>query len=131
MVIETSALVAILLEEPEADRFLQAMAMDPSLLLGAVSLVEASLVLRSRKGSMAHKELQQFLEESGIVVVPFSRDHADLAVQAWERFGKGRHRAALNFGDCCSYALAKSTGEPLLYKGDDFRQTDLAAVAFL
>lgn len=128
MVIETSALVAILLEEPEASAFLEVMASGSTLLLSAVSLLEASLVLQTRKDAPIYEELQLFIEESGIVVVPFSHAHAEIAHEAWKRYGKGRHRASLNFGDCCSYALAKSTGEPLLYKGEDFRHTDLPGV---
>jgi len=126
VIIDTSALVAILFEEPERRRFVEAIAAAKQRRLGAAGLVELTMVLARKVGSEAGMECDRFLRDSGIVVEPVTREHAILARQAFLDFGKGRRPAGLNFGDCFSYALAKATGEPLLFKGNDFSQTDLA-----
>ncbi|MGH9077873.1 MAG: type II toxin-antitoxin system VapC family toxin [Acidimicrobiales bacterium] len=129
MVLDTSALVAILLHEPERDAFLDAVAAAPTRLVSAATLVEASVVLERRRGDHAGRELDLLVHRAGIRVVAVDGDQAELARGAWRRYGKSRHPAALNYGDLFSYALARATGEPLLYKGDDFAKTDLGARA--
>lgn len=125
MVIDTSALVAALEGEPEGQSFVEAIAAAPRVLLSAASLVEASLVLESRRGEAAGRELDLFLHRARVQVIPVDADQAELARRAWRRFGRGRHPAGLSYGDLFAYALATATGEPLLYKGDDFARTDV------
>lgn len=125
MVVDSSALVAILRGEPEEPAFRNAIRTAPSRLLGAPTRVEVSMVALGRRGDPGLEQMQALIERLELEVVPFSDDHAKLAIEAFRRFGKGRHPAALNYGDCFSYALAKATGEPLLFKGDDFSQTDI------
>jgi ribonuclease VapC len=127
MVVDTSAIVAILLDEPEAESFAKRIAADPKRLISALSALEAAIVLQARKGPAGVRELDLLLHSTGMDVVSLDVDQVQLARSAYERFGKGRHPAALNLGDCCSYALARSTGEPLLFKGNDFSQTDLSS----
>jgi ribonuclease VapC len=128
MVIDTSAVVAILLEEPDWDVFLEAIAADPIRLLSSVNALETALVLEARKRDQGGRELDLLLHKSRINIVPFTQEHVDEARSAWEKYGKGNHRAALNICDCCAYALSKTSGEPLLFKGNDFRQTDVIPV---
>jgi ribonuclease VapC len=128
MVIDTSALVAILNDEPERDAFANAIERDSSRLVSAVSVIEASLVLETRFGEDAVDDLDLLLAKTGARIVPFSIDDIGPVRAAYRKFGKGRHPAGLNFGDCFSYALSISTGEPLLFKGDDFSQTDVDVV---
>ena len=130
MVIDSSALVAILSLEPEAARLAQAIEADPTRLISAATLLEAGIVMEARFGAAGCKELDLLVAKAGAVVEPLTADQASIAREAWRRFGKGRHAAALNFGDCCSYALARATGEPLLFKGTDFANTDIAAVSY-
>jgi ribonuclease VapC len=130
LVIDTSALVALLGMEPEAPRLAQAMEADPLRLVSAATLVEASIVLESRQGEAAVRELDLLLARAGMQIEPVTAEQADLARQAWRRFGRGRHPAALNYGDCFSYALSRATGEALLFKGNDFPQTDVAAATY-
>jgi ribonuclease VapC len=125
MVIDSSALVAILLNEPEQTSLIDAITADRTRICGAPTLVETGMVIMSRRGEPGLAELRAFYERAAVVTAGFGAEHVDLAVDAFRRFGKGRHPAALNFGDCFSYALAKATGEPLLFKGDDFSQTDI------
>ncbi len=125
MVIDSSAILAILFQEPEAESFAQAIKADPVRLISAVSVFEASMVVESRLGASGGRELDLLLHRAKADVVAFDGDQAELARHAWRRFGRARHPAGLNFGDCCSYALAKTSGEPLLYKGEDFRLTDV------
>ena len=129
MVVDTSALVAILLAEDEAQDFAARIDSDPVRLVSSVSVFEASMVLGAKKGPLGIGELDLLLQRASIEQVPFNKEQAEVARRAWLRFGKGRHRAALNFGDCCSYALASVSGEPLLAKGDDFVQTDIRLAA--
>jgi ribonuclease VapC len=126
MVIDTSALLAILLGEPEADEFSQAISRDSKRLVSSMSALEAAVVLYARKGRGGVLELDLLLHSAGAVVVSLDADQALLARTAYETYGKGHHPAALNLGDCCSYALARSSGEPLLFKGNDFSRTDVA-----
>lgn len=127
MVIDTSALVAILENEPERRSFIDAIAADPVRLVSAATLLEAGIVLESRRGEHAGRELDLFLHRAKVQVVPVDESQVEVARAAYRRYGKGRHAAGLNFGDCFSYALAKVRGQPLLFKGDDFRLTDAAA----
>ncbi len=125
MVIDSSALLAILLQEPEAEPFARAISGDPKRLMSAVSALEAAIVVQARKGPAGVRELDLLLHAAGVKVVSFDPEQVLLARAAYERYGKGHHPAALNLGDCCSYALAVSSGQPLLFKGGDFSRTDL------
>jgi ribonuclease VapC len=126
MVIDTSALLAILLDEGEAELLAEKIASDPRRLLSAVSQLETSIVILARKGPVGGRELDLLLHRSRIETVAFTAEQAEVAREAWLRFGKGHHPASLNLGDCCAYALARVSGNPLLFKGDDFAQTDVA-----
>ena len=128
MVIDTSALVAILLGEPEAEAFATAIARDPKRLVSAFSVLEISIVIEAKKGDAGGRELDMLLHRSRIESIAMDAEQAELARIAWRTYGKGRHPAGLNIGDCCSYALSKLSGEPLLFKGDDFSTTDLKIV---
>jgi len=126
MVIDTSALVAILQAEPERDAMLDALAKGDRRLVSAVTVLEAAMVLEGRYGPDAGADLELFLFDARTEIVPFDSRQAQAAVRAWRKYGKGRHPAQLNLGDCCVYALAKVTGEPVLSKGGDFPRTDIA-----
>jgi len=130
LVIDTSALVALLGMEPEAARLAQAIEGDAVRLLSAATLLESSIVLESRQGEAAVRELDLLLAKAGVQIEPVTAEQAEVARQAWRRFGKGRHGAGLNFGDCFSYALSRVTGEALLFKGKDFPQTDVTAAIY-
>ena len=119
--------MAILLREPEAARFGAALSETPRAAISAATLVELTMVAEGRAGPPVRPVLDALLAESGVEVVPFTAEHAALATDGWRRFGRGRHPAALNLGDCFAYALSKARDEPLLYKGDDFSQTDVKA----
>lgn len=125
MVIDTSALLAILFAEPEAVALAQKITESDARLISAVSLLEASIVVAARKGSEGSAALDEIVTALAPEIVPFDASQAHVALNAWRNFGKGRHPAGLNFGDCCSYALARSTEMPLLYKGNDFGKTDV------
>ena len=127
MVIDTSAIVAILFGEAEARRFARAIDRDTLRLMSAVSVLEATMVLESELGEAGGRELDLLLHRAGIEIVGFLPDQLDAARRAFRAYGKGRHPAGLNFGDCFSYALARSTGQPLLFKGNDFARTDVEA----
>ena len=129
MVIDTSAIIAILLDEPERAVFVEAIATDSTRLMSASTLLECHLVIESRKQALGRAELELFTYEAEIDVVPFDQVQATLAATAWRAYGKGRHSAGLNFGDCFAYALAKALEEPLLFKGNDFSQTDIVRVS--
>lgn len=130
MVIDTSALLALLGMEPEAERIAGAIEADPVRLLSAASLVEATIVVESKRGPEAGRELDLLIAKAGVQVEAVTTEQGEIARDAWRRFGKGRHVAGLNFGDCFSYALAKTSAEPLLFKGADFAQTDISIVAY-
>jgi ribonuclease VapC len=125
MVIDTSALLAILQDEPERRRFNEWIEAADSRAVSVATLVEVSIVLESRYGAEGPRDLDSFLERAGIELHPVDLEQARLARAAFARFGKGRHPASLNYGDCFSYALARVLEEPLLFKGDDFSKTDV------
>jgi len=125
MVIDTSALLAILLGEAGAQDVAAAIEHDAPRLLSAANLLEASIVIEARKGEAGGRELDLLLYRGEIEVVAVDRDQAEAARTAWRRFGKGRHPAALNYGDCFAYALAKTRRQKLLFRGGDFAQTDI------
>lgn len=127
MVIDTSAILAILPDEPERRTFNEAIEAAESRVLSAATFVEVSMVIESRYGAEGLRDLDVFLERAGVQLAAVDPEQAHVARRAFSRFGKGRHRAGLNYGDCFSYALATVLGEPLLYKGDDFRHTDIAS----
>ena len=129
IVVDTSAIIAVLYREPGLDRFVRAIAEAESCFLSAVGYFEAAMVLIGRSAPEAAMALDSFVERSAIELVPFDDEQAKQARDAFIRFGKGRHPAALNFGDCVSYALAQARGLPLLYKGDDFAKTDVISAA--
>ena len=125
MVIDTSALIAILLGEPEAEPFALAIAGDSKRLIGAFTALETGIVIEAKKGESGGRELDLLLHQARIEIVPVTAEQFEIALSAWRTYGKGRHPAGLNIGDCCSYALAKCAGEPLLFKGDGFSRTDI------
>ena len=131
MVIDTSALLAILFEEARAPWLRSAMSSDPVRLMSTMSVLEVTCVISARLGPLAVSELTLFLREFRVEPVPFDQRQLELAQNAWLRFGRGFHAARLNFGDCASYALSHFSGEPLLFVGDDFRQTDVAGVSYV
>jgi ribonuclease VapC len=126
MVIDTSAIVAILLNEPESPALTTLIARSPSRAMSAMSRLEADIVALGRLDVAGLAALDRIIASLDLEIVPFDGDQATLAREAFMRFGKGRHRAGLNFGDCAAYALAKQRGEKLLFKGTDFAATDLA-----
>lgn len=127
MVIDTSAIVAILRNEPEAVRLERALVADQIRLVPATCVLEARMVLVSRRGEHALAEIDLWLKRIEAAIIAVDADLVDLATQGWLTYGKGRHPAALNFADCISYALAKRADEPLLFIGNDFAQTDIEA----
>lgn len=129
MVIDTSALLAILFNEPERRRFTEALEAADARALSVVSFVEASLVVEVRVGAAGTRLLDELIERANVELIPVDVAQSKEARAAFTRFGKGRHAAALNFGDCFSYALARTRDEPLLFKGNDFAHTDVRAAA--
>lgn len=126
--VDTSALVAVVLGESDAESYLSMLSSNAGdIEVSAATLVEASIVVTAKQGDAADDDLKRLLTLVEATTVPVDHEHARAAIAAWRRFGKGRHSAALNFGDCFSYALAKTSGAALLYKGDDFTQTDIAS----
>lgn len=125
MVLDSSALIAILENQPESRALRAAVQSDPVRLISAATMIEASMVALGRQGESGLETLHVFCSKADITTAAVSPEQVELAVDAFRRFGKGRHPAGLNFGDCFSYALAKATGEPLLFKGGDFAQTDV------
>ena len=128
MILDTSALAAIFFGEPEAALYTQLVQEADRCLISAANFLELSIVIEGQIGPDAARQSDIFFRRAGIVIEPFTIDQAYLACQAFLDFGKGRHPAGLNFGDCFSYALAKITGEPLLFKGEDFNKTDITSV---
>ena len=127
MIIDTSAVLAILFAEVDAPRFADAIARAPVRLISAANFLEAGIVVDNQIGAAAGRQLDVLLSRAEIHVEAVTREHADLARQAYLDFGKGNHAAGLNFGDCFAYALARTTGLPLLFKGNDFARTDVAS----
>ena len=128
MIVDTSAVLAILQDEPERRRFNEAVEAADSRLMSVATFVEVSIVIESRFGAEGLHHLDLFVDRAGMELVPVDVEQTRVARGAFSRFGKGRHRAALNYGDCFSYALAQVMGEPLLYKGEDFSGTDIRSV---
>ena len=128
MVLDTSALVAILFDEPERDRFARVIAADPTRLVSAGTLLETGIVVEARRGESAGRELDLLLHRMRATVVALDEQQADIARSAWRRYGKGNHPAGLNLGDCFAYALARVSGQALLHKGDDVGLTDIDVV---
>ena len=125
MVIDSSAFAAILLGEAEQTAFIEAITADRTRIAGAATVFETSIVLLARRGEAGVADLHAFYARAAVQTAGFEAEHVEVAIDAFRRFGKGRHPAGLNFGDCFSYALAKTTGEPLLFKGDAFSRTDV------
>jgi ribonuclease VapC len=125
VILDTSAILAILFDEPEQDEFLDKIGSADALGVGAPTLTETAIVLCGARGDIGLTQLATFIERADAVVVAFEDAHWHSAVHAWLRYGKGRHPAALNFGDCLAYATAQVAPQPLLCKGDDFAKTDL------
>jgi ribonuclease VapC len=128
MVLDTSALLALLLDEPEAEGFRAAVEEETARLVSAATLLETALVIEARKGEPGGRELDLLIHKAEIVVVAVDAEQVSEARRAYRRFGKGRHEAGLNVGDVFAYALARTSGEPLLFKGDDFAKTDISRV---
>jgi ribonuclease VapC len=125
MVVDTSALVAIFLLEPEAEQFAHTILEAPRAAISAANLLEASIILDARIGHQDSSELDEFIANVGLEVEPVTLDQMRIARGAYRTYGRGNHPAGLNFGDCFAYALAKTTGLSLLFKGGDFAQTDI------
>jgi ribonuclease VapC len=129
LILDSSAIVAILLREPDHESLLEHLAGAETTAVGASTLTECGIVLSARLGPQGKTLLARFVQESALTVIPFTAEHHSAALDAYLRYGKGRHAAALNFGDCMTYAIAKLAGAPLLCLGGDFTQTDLQLVA--
>jgi ribonuclease VapC len=127
MILDTSALVAVLYREPEAEMFVRLIRAAEVCRISVANHLELMMVVESQLGPEGARQADAFLRRAGIEIEPVSLEHGALARQAFLDFGKGRHKAGLNFGDCFAYALARATGEPLLFKGQDFALTDIAA----
>jgi ribonuclease VapC len=128
VVIDSSVLIAILLAEPDAEYYANLLSEASDIYISAVSVFESSMVIESKKGEEGAKEYDLLLEIISPTIVAFDSQQANLARIAWQNYGKGRHPAKLNFGDCCSYAIAKYLNQSLLFKGDDFSKTDIQTV---
>lgn len=127
MIVDSSALLAVLNREPDCERLETAIQTATSCQMSVANILETSIVVESRGGAEAGRELDAFLEHAAIEPIPVTVTQLEAARRAWRQYGKRRHPAGLNFGDCLAYALARTTGEPLLYKGDDFARTDIPA----
>jgi len=127
MILDTSALVAVLFGEPEADAYTRLIHDADRCLISAGSFLELSIVIERLAGLEVARQCDMFFRRAGIIVEPFTVEQAHIARQAFHDFGKGRHPAGLKFGDCFAYALTKVTGEPLLFKGKDFKKTDIVS----
>lgn len=125
MVIDSSALIALLQSESDSDRILEALEKHSERHVSAATVLETLIVLTARFGEAADRELDVLLHAAGVDIVSVTAEQTERARAAWKQYGKGRHAAALNFGDCFSYALAQSLGQPLLFTGGDFSQTDI------
>jgi ribonuclease VapC len=130
MVLDTSALLAVLFGEPEDHRIAHAIAAEPRRLASTFTVLETAIVVEARKGEPGGRELDLLLHRIDLESVPLTASHVEVARDAWRRFGRGKHPANLNIGDCCTYALARISGEPLLFKGEDFARTDVTRVEY-
>jgi ribonuclease VapC len=129
MIIDTSAIAAILFNEPEAPALESKIADDPIRLMSAGTVIEAGIIIESRLGEPGGREFDLWLQRAAVEIVPVDAEQAEMARRGWRRFGKGRHPAGLNYGDCFAYALAITRDEPLLFKGNDFPKTNVKAAA--
>ncbi|MFZ3265684.1 MAG: type II toxin-antitoxin system VapC family toxin [Terriglobales bacterium] len=127
MILDTSSLVAIIAEEPDAERYIEAISRASLCRISAANFLELSIVIESQFGSDVLRQCDALFRRVGIVIEPVTVEHIHVARQAYHDFGKGRHPAGLNFGDCFAYALARTTAEPLLFKGGDFGKTDIVS----
>jgi ribonuclease VapC len=127
MILDTSALVAVLFREPEAPHYVRLIHDAERCLISAGNFLELSIVIERQAEPEADRQCEMFFRRAGIVIEPFTVEQSHIARHAFHDFGKGRHPAGLNFGDCFAYALAKITGEPLLFKGEDFKKTDIVS----
>lgn len=127
MIVDTSAIMALVFGEPDHALYSACLARNPGSGIAAPNWLEATMVVEGRGDTAATAELQALLDEGWLSVVAFEPAHAEAARHAWRRFGKGRHPAALNYGDCMAYAVASNAGVPLLYKGNDFSRTDIGS----
>jgi ribonuclease VapC len=130
MIIGTSALLAIFLSEPEREPFLQSILTAEEPKISAATVLETGIVLEAKRGETAGRELDLFLVRLNLKIVSVDSEQSEIGRSAWRKYGKGRHPAALNFGDCFAYALAKSLSEPLLAKGADFSATDIELITW-
>lgn len=130
MILDSSAIIAVLRAEPEAPHFAKAIISAGTSRVSAVSYVEAAVVIDSGKDAVASRRFDEFFRVSRVAVEAVTPRQAEMARQTYRDFGKGRHKAGLNFGDCFAYALAKEKDEPLLFKGNDFRHTDVESAEF-
>jgi ribonuclease VapC len=128
MIVDASAIIAILRGESDGPSLAQSLEQAPVRRISAATYVEAAVVTDGSQNPVLSRRFDDLLRDGEIVIEPVTAEQAKIAREAYRDFGKGRHRAGLNFGDCFAYALAKVTGEPLLFKGDDFRHTDIEAV---
>ena len=129
MILDSSAVLALLWNEPDAPRVLAAIEADPDRRMSAASIVETGMVVQARHGDPGERELDVLLSRMSVDVIPVTAEQAEMARSAFRFYGKGRHVAGLNYGDCFSYALAMVAGEPLLFTGNDFSQTDVLVAA--
>ena len=127
MILDTSSLIAILADEPDCELYIQAISRAPRCRISAGNFLELSIAVEGQFGADVLRQCDALFRRAGIVIEPVTVEQVHVALQAFHDFGKGRHAAALNFGDCFAYALAKVAGEPLLFKGDDFKKTDIAS----
>lgn len=127
MIVDSSAILAVLCREPDAGRYETAITSATGCRMSVANVLETSIVLEARGGAAAGHNLDTFLQDAAIEQTPVTAEHRDAARRAWRRFGRGNHPAALNFGDCLPYALADVTGEPLLFKGERLARTDVKA----
>ncbi len=127
MILDSSSLVAILAKEPDSELYVQAISRAPRCRISAGNFIELSIVIESQFDAEVSRQCDALFRRIGIVIEPVTVEQAYLARQAFHDFGKGRHAARLNFGDCFAYALAKITGEPLLFQGEDFKKTDIVS----
>jgi len=129
MIIDTSVLVAILYREPEAERFTRLIHAADRCRMSVANHLELAMVIENQLGPEGMRQADMFIRQSGIIIEPVTLGQGELARQAFLDFGKGRHKAGLNYGDCFAYALSKASGEPLLFKGNDFALTDITPAA--
>ena len=125
MIVDSSAILAILFNESDAESYAQAITNADACRISAASFVEVAIVVEAQTKATGSRQFDAFFRRAGIVIEPVTEEQAHIARQAYTDFGKGRHKAGLNFGDCFAYALAKITGETLLFKGEDFKKTDI------